>query len=135
MTEFLPGIRIGHVQGGITDVDDCDVIIGMLQTLSMKELSPSLFEDVDCMFIDECHIANTQTFSSVLTKYQMNYTIGLSATPDRKDKLERVIHCHLGDTIYSAERETVHVEVDVVYTDTSKYREMRNQRTKLTRYQ
>ena len=131
LTEFLPGIRIGHVQGGITEVDNCDVIIGMLQTLSMKELSPALFEDIDCMFIDECHIANTQTFSSVLTKYRMNYTIGLSATPNRKDKLERVIRCHLGDILFSAERESVHVEVDVVYTDTSNYKEMRNQKNKV----
>ena len=131
LREFLPGIRIGHVKGGLTQVNNCDVIIGMLQTLSMKKLSPSLFDDVDCMFIDECHIANTQTFSNVLMKYDMNYIIGLSATPNRKDKLERVIHCHLGDIIYSAERESVHVEVDVVYTNTSEYKEIRNKKNKV----
>jgi len=131
LSEFIPGIRIGRVQGGVRDVEDCDVVVGMLQTLSMQTLSSSLFEDIDCMFIDECHIANTQTFSSVLTKYNMNYIIGLSATPFRKDKLERVIQCHLGDILFSAERESTYVEVHIVHTDTSEYKEIRNQRNKI----
>ena len=131
LREFVPGVRIGHVQGGSAVVDGCDVVIGMLQTLSMKLLPSTLFDDIDCMFIDECHVANTQTFSSVLMKYGMNCVIGLSATPHRKDKLERVIQCHLGDILYAGEREAVYVEVHAVHSDTSSYRERRNHKNKV----
>ena len=34
--EFLPNARIGKIQGQIIDIEDKDIVIGMLQSLSMK---------------------------------------------------------------------------------------------------
>jgi hypothetical protein len=35
--QFLPGARVGKIQGQIFDIDDKDIVIGMLQSLYMKE--------------------------------------------------------------------------------------------------
>ena len=35
--QFLPTARVGKIQGQIVDVDDKDIVLGMLQSLSMKE--------------------------------------------------------------------------------------------------
>eukprot|EP00965_Chrysotila_dentata_P030257 1006932-Pleurochrysis_carterae.AAC.1 len=65
---FCPAVRIGRVQAQVADVDDCDVVICMLQTLSMRtDLPPSLLHDVGVIAIDECHLVSTETFSRVLS--------------------------------------------------------------------
>ena len=52
---FLPKARIGRVQAGVCDVADRDVIIVMLQTLSMKELNIDVFKPIGLVIVDECH--------------------------------------------------------------------------------
>ena len=41
--QFLPNARVGKIQGQTIDTDDKDIVIGMLQSLSMKEYSESVF--------------------------------------------------------------------------------------------
>ena len=43
INEFLPGARIGKIQGEIADIENKDIVIGMLQSLSMKDYPNSLF--------------------------------------------------------------------------------------------
>lgn len=127
---FCPSIRIGRVQGSVADVVEKDVVICMLQTLSMKDLPPNLFDDVGVMGIDECHLVCTETFSKLLTRWGVPMIFGLSATPIRKDKLEQVLFAHLGGIIYSGNREKVPVKVIFKYPDVSAYQEVINPRTK-----
>jgi superfamily II DNA or RNA helicase len=133
LSEFIPGVRVGRVQGGVTRTEDCDVVVGMLQTLSMKELPLDTFDDIGCIVFDECHTTNTQTFSAVLHRYGANVMIGLSATPKRRDGLDRVIESYLGGVIFSAERARVEVDVHIVNTDVSDYVELYNRRGKVDR--
>ena len=128
---FCPNIRIGRVQGSIIKVDNCDVVICMLQTLSMKEdLNPMLFDDFSVLGIDECHLVCTETFSKLLTRWGMKHIFGLSATPTRKDKLENVLFSHIGGLIYSGTREKVPLKVMFEYPDVSKCQELTNPKTK-----
>lgn len=128
---FCPNIRIGRVQGSTIIVDDCDVVICMLQTLSMKEdLDPMLFDEFSVLGIDECHLVCTETFSKLLTRWGTKYIFGLSATPSRKDKLENVLFSHLGGIIYSGTREKVPLKVVFEYPDVSQCTELMNPKTK-----
>ena len=34
IAEFLPGARIGRIQGEIIDIEDKDIVLGMLQSIS-----------------------------------------------------------------------------------------------------
>jgi superfamily II DNA or RNA helicase len=111
---FLPKARIGRVQADICDVADRDVVIVMLQTLSMKELNGDLFKPIGLVIVDECHHIASEVFVQALPKITSKYMLGLSATPDRKDKLMHVINWFLGPLLYKSETgDSVDTKVNV----------------------
>jgi len=97
----LPDAKIGIVQGDKCEIENSDIIIGMLQTLSMKTFSEDTFDDIGHVIIDECHRIPSRVFSKALMKINSNYMLGLSATPNRKDGLTKVLKYYIGDIIYS----------------------------------
>ena len=101
---FLPFARVGKIQGQIIDVDDKDIVIGMLQSLSMKDYPASVFQKFGLTIIDEVHHISSQSFSNCLFKLVTKYMLGLSATMNRKDGTTDVFKMFLGDVIYKAER-------------------------------
>jgi superfamily II DNA or RNA helicase len=100
---FLPKARIGRVQADVCDVADRDVVIVMLQTLSMKELNIDVFKPIGLVIVDECHHIASEVFVQALPKITSRYMLGLSATPDRKDKLMYVINWFLGPLLYKSD--------------------------------
>ena len=128
---FCPSIRVGRVQGAVNTSSGSDVMICMLQTLTMKtDLDPDLMQGVAVVGVDECHLVCTETFSKLLTRWGAPYIFGLSATPTRKDKLENVLLSHLGGVIYSGTREKVPVQVEFVHPDVTSHKEIMNPRSK-----
>ena len=97
----LPTAKVGIVQGDKCEIEGSDIIIGMLQTLSMKEFPADTFDDIGHVIIDECHRIPSRVFSKALMKINSNYMLGLSATPNRKDGLTKVLKYYIGDIIYS----------------------------------
>jgi superfamily II DNA or RNA helicase len=75
----------------------------MLQTLSMKDLNIDVFKPIGLVIVDECHHIASEVFVQALPKVTSRYMLGLSATPDRKDKLMHVIHWFLGPLLYKSE--------------------------------
>ena len=103
--EFAPDARIGRIQGQIIDIEDKDIVIGMLQSLSMKDYPSTMFDSFGLTIVDECHHISSEVFSRSLTKIVTPYTLGLSATMDRKDGLTHVFKMFLGDIVYAMKRE------------------------------
>ena len=103
--QFVPGASIGVIQGTVTDVADKDIVIGMLQTLSMKEHNDTLFDDFGFTVCDECHHLSAEVFCRALQKIATKNMLGLSATPKRKDGLTKVMHWYLGPTAYRLQRD------------------------------
>jgi len=112
INQFLPGARIGKIQGQIIDVENKDIVLAMLQSLSMKEYPSSLFDSFGLTIIDEVHHISSQTFSCALFKLVTKYMLGLSATMNRKDGTTNVFKMFLGDVIFKGTREESH-EVEV----------------------
>jgi superfamily II DNA or RNA helicase len=104
--QFLPNARVGRIQGQIIDIDDKDIVIGMLQSLSMKEYPEEIFSSFGLSIVDECHHISSEVFSRSLQKVLTYYSLGLSATMVRKDGLTKVFKMFLGDIIYSEKRES-----------------------------
>ena len=98
---FLPEARVGIIQGQKFDVDDKDIVIGMLQSLSMKEYELDAFDSINFLIIDECHHISSKVFSKALRRLNCDYHLGLSATPKRADGLMKVLNWHIGDIFYS----------------------------------
>ena len=103
--QFLPKARIGKLQGSIIDIDNKDIVIGMLQSLSMKEYPTSIFESFGLTIIDEVHHISSEVFSNSLFKLVTKYMLGLSATMNRKDGTTKVFKMFLGEVIFKGKRD------------------------------
>lgn len=113
--QFLPNTTVGRIQGKVIETDK-DIVIGMLQSLSMKDYDPEVFSPFGLTIVDECHHIASEVFSRSLFKITTPYMLGLSATMERKDKMTPVFKLFLGDIIYKEEREkTDEVNVRTVY--------------------
>ncbi len=62
--QFLPGARVGKIQGQILDIENKDIVIGMLQSLSMKEYPKDTFRNFGLAIYDECFPRNTLVHTS-----------------------------------------------------------------------
>jgi superfamily II DNA or RNA helicase len=100
---FLPNARVGYLQGDKLEIDGKDVIIAMLQTLSMKEIPLATFRPLGLVIVDECHHIASEVFVQALPKVTSKYMLGLSATPSRKDGLMYVGHWFLGPLLYNSD--------------------------------
>ena len=98
---FLPEARLGKIQGKKFDIEDKDIVIGMLQSLSIKEYDLKAFDSFDFIIVDECHHISSKVFSRTLKKINCHYHIGLSATPVRSDGLMKVLEWHFGKIYFS----------------------------------
>lgn len=104
ISQFVPSARIGIIQGPKCEIANKDVVIGMLQSLSLKEYEREKFKEFGFTIIDETHHICTRMFSKMLMKYNTKYLLGLSATIDRKDGLTYVIHWFMGPILYQTFR-------------------------------
>jgi len=98
--QYVPNARIGIIQQNKIDIENKDIVIGMLQSICMKEYDEDIFEGFPLVIFDEVHHLGAKVFSKALLKIQAPYTLGLSATPERKDKLEKVFYWHIGKSMY-----------------------------------
>ena len=104
INEYLPEAKVGYIQGKTCDINRKDIVLAMIQSLSDprkdKDYPANLFESFGLVIADECHHLAARQFCRSLAKYPFKYTLGLSATPDRADGLQRVFKHYLGDIIY-----------------------------------
>ncbi len=110
--QFCPGSTIGRVQQ-----DKCDLehpfVIAMIQTLCMRAHPVGTFDSIGLVIVDEAHHVGAPAFSQAMFTMCPKYTLGLTATPDRKDGLTRILYWFLGNCFYAAHRQTsknVHVK-------------------------
>jgi superfamily II DNA or RNA helicase len=106
--QFLPNARIGKIQGQIVNIEDKDIVIGMLQSISMKDYHESTFKCFGLTIIDEVHHISSEVFSCALFKLVTKYTLGLSATMNRKDGTTHVFKQFLGEVIFKGKRDEEH---------------------------
>jgi superfamily II DNA or RNA helicase len=113
--QFLPTARVGRIQGPEIDVENKDIVLGMLQSISMKDYDASVFAGFGLTIIDEVHHISSEVFSRALFKIVSKYMLGLSATMDRKDGTTYVFKQFLGDVVFKGDREdSHHVEVRAI---------------------
>ena len=111
--QFLPTARVGKIQGQIIDIENKDIVIGMLQSLSQKEYPENLFDSFGLTIYDETHHLGAEVFSRCMMKTITNYTLGLSGTMQRKDGLTKVFKMFLGDIIHKEKTDTTEHKVIV----------------------
>lgn len=111
--QFLPQARVGVLQGPNRPAGDDDVCVCMLQTLT-KLRSGAVLKEFGFLVVDECHHICCRTFSKGLRLFQAPYVLGLSATPERTDRLGFAIEWLIGPLLYSLKRVTSGVKVQMI---------------------
>tara|TARA_B100001287_G_scaffold272454_1_gene274162 strand:+ start:117 stop:1595 length:1479 start_codon:yes stop_codon:yes gene_type:complete len=102
--QFLPDAKVGKIQAKTIDTEGKDIVICMLQSLSMKDYPKEMFKEYGFMIVDEVHHLGAEVFSRAFFKIVTKYALGLSATIKRKDGLTKVIKWFLGDVVCKLER-------------------------------
>lgn len=97
---FLPDVKVGIIQSDKIIINDCDIVIGMLQSISQKKYALTTFDSFGFTIIDECHRIPCKVFSKALFKINSKYMLGLTATPNRKDGLIKILKWHIGPIFY-----------------------------------
>jgi superfamily II DNA or RNA helicase len=116
--QFAPTARIGYIRQNVTDTEDKDVVIGMLQSIVFKDYLPTMFHEFGLAIFDEVHHLSAPTFSQCLFKVCCPFMLGLSATPERKDGLSWVMEHFIGPVFYKvARRDQAHVAVHRLEVD------------------
>lgn len=102
---FLPNAAVGWIQRDTFDVTGKDIIIALLQSLSLRKegYDPAFMKTLGLIIVDECHTIGSEVYTQCLQNYCAPYMLGLSATPRRGDGLTTVMHWFLGPTVYSME--------------------------------
>ena len=103
--QFLPNASIGFIRQKKIVTDGKDIVIAMLQSLSLKDYPLEVFKGFGLTIIDETHHICSKVFSRALYSFTTPYILGLSATPERKDGLTKLLHWFIGDIFFSASRE------------------------------
>lgn len=91
---------IGELQGSrntLTGIID----IAMIGSLTNKENVDEILSNYGMVIFDECHHAASNSAVNILKKVKSKYLYGVSATPYRSDKLEKINYMYLGPIRYS----------------------------------
>jgi len=104
IAEFIPSARVGKIQGPKFDIEEKDIVIGMIQSMYDRPFPTNAFSSFGLTIIDEVHRIASEEFSKTLFKTITNCILGISATVDRKDGLTNVLHMFIGPKIYSEDR-------------------------------
>ncbi len=91
----IPVKEIGTLSGSKKKMTG-KIDVGMLQTIANLEDLSEIIEKYSQIIIDECHHIPAQTFEAILKQIPARYILGLSATPYRKDGLEKIMFLQCG---------------------------------------
>lgn len=89
--------QIGTVQGKVCDYEGKVVTIAMVQSLVQREYPEEFYDSFGVLVVDEVHVAGAPTFSQALLMFSAHVRFGVSATVDRRDALQRIIHWNIGN--------------------------------------
>ncbi len=101
--KLFTNAKVGMIRQNIVDIDDKDIVVSSLKSVSIKDYG-DIFKNFGLVIYDEVHHLGSKCYSNALTKTRSEYTIGLSATPERNDGMLSVINWHIGNIIYKMDK-------------------------------
>lgn len=104
--KFAPHLRVGVWRGKKMEVEDFDVVIGMVQTITKREVEREIADQFGLCVWDEVHRVGARTWSTVPPRFSPIFHLGLSAKPKRADRMDNLFLWHVGPVIYEAKFQT-----------------------------
>lgn len=112
---------IGIIQGKECSYEGKAVSIAMVQSLTQKEYAQEMYDYFGLVIVDEVHVIGAPTFSAILRLFSASFRFGVSATPKRRDGLQKLLDYNLGKVRVAADKEhnesaVYYVKHDTVYS-------------------
>lgn len=122
IAQFCPGSTVGLIQGDTWDVVGHDFVIAMIQTLCVRDHTPDQFKMFGMLVVDEAHHIGAPAFCKTMFKLTPEFTLGLTATPERKDGLTCILYWFLGNVFYSMNQSVSELNVTRLDFDHESFR-------------
>jgi superfamily II DNA or RNA helicase len=90
----IPAREVGMIGSGKSRVGE-RITVATVQSVYAR--AKDLKKRIGHLVVDECHRAPSRTFTAAVTAFDSAFSLGLSATPYRRDGLTQLIFWHLGD--------------------------------------
>lgn len=100
----IPKTEIGQIGNGKQTIGD-RITVAMVQTL--YKCAQAVAPKIGFLICDESHRCPSRTFTEAVTAFDCRYSLGLSATPWRRDGLTKLIYWYLGDLVHEVDREVL----------------------------
>lgn len=100
----IPAQEIGMIGSGRDKIGQ-RITVATVQSVYSR--SKILKKHIGHLVVDECHRAPSRTFTTAVTAFDSAYSLGLSATPYRRDGLTQLIFWYLGAMHSKIEAETL----------------------------
>lgn len=101
ITDFVSGdVKIGIIQQDVCESKNCDFVIASMQSLNSRTYPE---ESLRCglLIVDEAHHIAAATFSKIVGIIPHYYSLGLTATPKRGDRLGHMVELLLGQKCFN----------------------------------
>lgn len=92
----IPARDIGLIGSGKSRIGE-QITVATVQSVYSR--AKDLKQHIGHLVVDECHRAPSRTFTAAVSSFDSAYSLGLSATPYRRDGLTQLIFWHLGDML------------------------------------
>lgn len=77
--------------------------VALIQSLNnLKDIT--VLKNYGLIIIDECHHASSETYRNVLRHLNARFIYSFSGTPERKDKMDKIIYMYLGNVVYKTDK-------------------------------
>ena len=95
----IPKYKIGRITKGQADIGE-HITVAMIQSLGNAQVANKIEKAFGTIIVDECHHLPSDTHKAVLQRLHTYYLYGLTATPIRKNKDEKMIFAQNGEVIH-----------------------------------
>jgi superfamily II DNA or RNA helicase len=106
--KWLPGAKVGIVQGTKCEFEGKDIVIAMVESLALEDGNRypiELYDWPGILVLDEVHRIAAPSWNPVPERFPAAVRLGLSATPRRKDGADAVFWWHIGPIVHKAKTE------------------------------
>ena len=128
---FIPGCSVGKIQQNVINAN-ADIVIGMIQSLSKRQYDMEVMNSFGTVIIDESHHMAAPILHKALRQIPAKYIVSLSATPDRRDGLTRLLYWSMGSICYRIERQPEHTLVSCMLYEGGKRKEIKYKDDKIS---
>ena len=126
--KIFTGETSGILRQNMEITENKNIILGTVQSVVSRNYDT---KDIGFLIIDETHHYSTRTFSQIFYKIPCKYSLGLTATLNRKDKMEKVVKWFLGEVLIDIKQLTQTPNIETLFFEQEEYTEILNRAGKV----